>query len=344
MPLNPVKLAAQLAAAGELEPVYLLAGDEHLLLLEAADALRKRARELDYGEREVLEVEAGFDWNALARAGASLSLFSQRRLIELRLPTGRPGKEGSEAIIAFSAAPPPDTVLLITAMTWSKQHETAWVEAVEKAGAFVPFWPLKPPEQIGFIAARAQRLGVQLTPDAVEALVERTEGHLLAAAQELDKLRLLAEGERIDAMRLDELVADSARFDVFKLADAALAGDIERALRIAAALRAEGEQVPGLVPWLSAQLTQVLRLALAVESGQSADQAMRAAGVWQNRMALYRSALGRGRAAFWQARLVDAAKVEKAGKGRLRHVDPWVALERLIAAIADPRLARALAS
>lgn len=342
MPRNPAWLSQHLAAGGDLAPVYLLAGDEHLMVLEAADAIRRRARELGYGEREVLEVESGFDWDALDRAGASLSLFASRRVIDLRLPGGRPGKEGGEAITSFLSRPPPDTVLLITAMTWSRAHETAWVDAVDAAGVFVAYWPLKPGELGPWLAARAHAASVELAPDAIEALIGRTEGHLLAAAQEIDKLRLLADGRRVDAALLEELVADSARYDVFKLADAALAGDAARALRIASVLRAEGEPVPALLPYFAGQLGVVLKLAIAVEAGQAPEQAMRAAGVWHAKQAAVRAALNRGRAAFWEARLVDAARVERASKGRLRHCDPWVEFERLVASVASPALERAL--
>lgn len=342
------QLDKHLQTGGELKPVYLLAGDEHLLVFEAADALRKRAREAGYSEREVLDVESGFDWNDLARAGATLSLFATRRLIDLRLPTGRPGKEGGAAITEFCEQSPPDTILLITASTWSKQHEQAWVRSVESVGVFVPVWPLSIEQTREWIAARAIRGGLRLTSEAVDALAGRVEGNLLAAAQEIDKLVLLTHSptggasRALDAAELEAMVADNSRFDVFKLVDAALGGDAARALRIAAALRAEGESVPGLVAWFANQLNLVLRLAVAVESGSSVDQTLRGErGVWQSRYGLYRSALARGRAAFWEARLAELARVEKLGKGR-GIGDAWLEFERLIASIADSRIARAI--
>ncbi len=347
MQLKPDQIERHLANLGDLKPVYLIAGDEHLLVVEAGDAVRKRAREVGYSERDVLDVERSYDWNEFARSCASLSLFASRKFIDLRLPNGRPEKDGSAAIIDFCAKPPPDTVLLITAMTWSKQHETKWVEAVQDAGVFCPAWPLKLPETVQWVTARAARAGLKLAADAVEALVARVEGNLLAAAQEIDKLVLLSSSsgsQVLGAAELESLVEDSARFDVFKLADAMLQGDAARALRIAAALRAEGDQVPGLVPWLSGQLAVVLRIATAVEAGASADQALRSErGIWPARHPIYKSALKRGRAAFWEARMADLARVEKAGKGRLRGVDPWVELERALASIADPNIARGMA-
>src|SRR6201994_1300989 len=134
-------------AAGELKPAYLIAGEEHLLVLEAADALRARARALGYNERDVLDVEAHFDWDRLARAGASMSLFASRRLIDLRLPTGKPGKEGSDAIVEYCQNAPPDTILLIVCNEWSRQQQNAaWVEAIERIGVVLPVWTMKPEE------------------------------------------------------------------------------------------------------------------------------------------------------------------------------------------------------
>ncbi|HET9485252.1 MAG TPA: DNA polymerase III subunit delta, partial [Xanthomonadales bacterium] len=302
MALNPAQFERHLAA-GRLSPVYLIAGEEHLVALEAADALRAKARELGYGEREVLEAgEGGFEWHALSHAASSMSLFGSRRVIDLRIPGGRPGKDGAEAIAEYCASPPPDAILLISANTWSKSHETAWVNAVQDAGTILIAWPLKLTELPAFATRRAAARGLSLTPDAVELLIERTEGNLLATAQEIDKLVLLAGGRRLDAEALESLVADTARFDVFKLVDAAFAGDAARALHAVDSLRAEGESVPGMLSWLVTQLTALLRMARLVERGQGIDAAMRAEHVWATRQAAYRGALQRGGTAFWEAR------------------------------------------
>ncbi|HJU38289.1 MAG TPA: DNA polymerase III subunit delta, partial [Tahibacter sp.] len=239
MPLTLSQFNQQLAAPA-LKPVYFLAGEEHLLLIEAADALRARARALGYAERDILDAESGFDWDDLARSSAGMSLFASKKLIDLRLPTGRPGKDGAAAIVEYCERPSPDNVLLITATQWSKQHAAAWVDAVDAAGVFVPVWPLKPNELFDWVAQRMASRGVKAGRDATGALVERIEGNLLAAAQEIDKLALLAGDRVLDAATLEDLVADSARFDAGKLTDAALAGDASRALRILGGLRGEG--------------------------------------------------------------------------------------------------------
>ncbi|MGN6091378.1 MAG: DNA polymerase III subunit delta, partial [Luteibacter jiangsuensis] len=252
MPLNAMQWQKHLAG-DRMAPVYLLAGEE-LLVLEAADAVRAMARRLGYSERDVLEADSRFDWDDLARASAGLSLFATQRLLDLRLAGGRAGKDGGAAITAFASDPPPDITLLITATEWSSKHEGAWTKAVDQAGVQVVFNAPRPHEWTQWIGARLASRGLKATPDAVAMLAERVEGNLLAAAQEVDKLVVLAGDRPLDAATLESLVADSARFDAFKLTDAAFAGEGGRALRILAGLRAEGDEVIAIKGWLVKQL------------------------------------------------------------------------------------------
>jgi len=338
MPTSLAALRKQLSGP-EIAPVYLIAGAEHLIVLEAADALRARARELGYTELEVLDVEAHFDWNRLADASRAMSLFASRKVIDLRLPTGKPGKDGSAAIVAYCESPPPDTSLLITTNDWSRQHEGAWVKAVEQAGVFVPVWPLKREELPGWIGARMASRNVTATPDAIAWLAERVEGNLLAAAQEIDKLALTAGGRTIDVETLEASVADDARYDVFRLTDAAIAGDASRALRILAGLRAEGEEVIPMLGWVLNQLRQLSRL--AAEPGG-------ASGGGYGREAAMRRALKNADPLHWERCLAQAARVEIIAKGQNLDAagrswgNAWIEFERLIAAIAKPRVAKHL--
>jgi DNA polymerase III subunit delta len=339
--ISASQLDDHLARADALRPVYLIAGEEPLLLLEAADALRRRARALGYSERDVLDVESGFDWNDLARAGASMSLFASRRIIELRLPTGKAGTEGSTAITEYCDSAPPDVVLIIHAMQWSKAHEAKWVQSVEKAGVFVQIKPVYREELVGWIGARARSREVQLTPDAVQLLADRIEGNLLAAAQEIDKLVLLAPGQRIDADALLELVADSARYNVFAMVDAALAGDSVRVRRVLAGLKAEGEQVAGLCGWLVTSLNVVLRLA-AVPRHQL-DNQMKNERLFGARQNAFKRALARGDRSFWEQRLAEVAFVDRVSKGRAGG-DAFLALERTLLRMADQGAAQGMAT
>ncbi|WEN16589.1 DNA polymerase III subunit delta [Rhodanobacter sp. AS-Z3] len=336
MPLSAGQWQKALAA-DSLQSVYLLAG-EQLLVLEAADALRAQARKLGYSEREVLEVGQHFDWNDLARAGASMSLFASRRLIDLRLPTGRPGTEGAKAINAFCADPPPDVTLLITAMEWSNKHDGAWSKKLDGSGSMVVFNAPRPNEWAGWITARLAAHRLTATPDAVALLAERVEGNLLAAAQEIDKLAVLHGEGRIDASEMENLVADSARYDVFKLTDAAFMGDGARALRILAGLRSEGDELLALMGWLVNQLQLALRLANASDLAAQ----FRAEHLWQARETLFRQALRRAPREHWLQCLARASRIDRMVKGR-EQGNPWQEAERLIAALAEPRAARALA-
>jgi DNA polymerase III subunit delta len=245
--LNADSLASQLRE--RLLPIYLISGDEPLLSAEAADAVRERARAAGFTEREVHFPERAADWQELRGAARALSLFGTRRVLEIRLTGAKPGAAGNSALLSLLEAPAPDTVFLILSPRLDRDAQGAeWVRAAERQGAWVPVWPVDPPRFVAWLRARARRLGIELSDAALELLAGRTEGNLLAAHQELGKLALLAGSAPVTPETVLASVADSARFDVFQLADAALAGEAGRALRVLAGLRAEGTE-PTLVLW-----------------------------------------------------------------------------------------------
>lgn len=323
-------------AADALAPVYLLAGAP-LLVIEAADGVRARARELGYSEREVLDVGQHFDWDDLARAAASMSLFATRRVLDLRLPTGRPGNDGAKAITAFCADLPADVTLLITALEWSRKHDGVWSRKLDAAGVMVVFNPPQGGDWPAWIGARLASRGLAATREATTLLAERVEGNLLAAAQEIDKLAMLHGGGRLDVSEMEALVADSARYDVFKLTDAAFGGEGARALRIMAGLRAEGDELLALMGWLINQLQLALRLSTA----PNLNSQMRAEHVFAARENLFRQALRRAPREHWLQCLRRAGRIDRMVKGR-ELGDPWREAERLIAVIASPGANRAL--
>jgi DNA polymerase-3 subunit delta len=227
--------------------VYLVSGDEPLLVGEAADAIRAAARAQGYADRSVFFIDRGFSWDELRQATQSLSLFAERRLFELRMP-GKPDK-GAATLIDIATRPPPDVVcLIVTDKLDKKTSETPWVRAIEKHGAWVPIWPIETAALPGWLRARAQALRVDMEPEAARLIVDRVEGNLLAAKQELEKLALLSNGECISAELVLRSVGDSARYDVFQLGEAAAAGDAERALHILLGLKSEGIE-PTLILW-----------------------------------------------------------------------------------------------
>jgi len=347
MELTPDRIARQLA--GEpLRPAWLVAGPETLLVLEAADEIRKAARAQGIDEREVHDMEGRDpDWDALAASICAPSLFANRRLVELRLPTGKPGTAGSKLICEICAEPPQDVVLLVIANEWSRAHGGKWSEALGRIGHSCIAWPIKPHELNGWIERRLRSRGIKVTPDAVGQLAQRVEGNLLAAAQEIDKLALLAgseSGATLDAKAMESLVSDSARFDVFRLVDAALNGQPAQVSRMLAGLRAEGEAVPALLGMVAKEITTLAALSRA----RNLAAEFKAQRVWDSKQAVYTRALKRHSPARWQRFVAEVGRVDRIAKGRVRlgeeSADPWLQLERMLLAVADKGALGLLAS
>ena len=340
--MTPERMAA-LPDDGTLHPVHLVAGPEMLRVLEAADSVRRRARAQGIGERAVFDADGrDFDWGMLEATFNAPSLFSARRLVEVRLPTGKPGKEGIATISSFCANPPPDVILLITAGEWSKAHYGKWTEAVSRVGVISIAWAIKPHELAGWVETRLRTKGLNADRDAVQVLVERVEGNLLAAAQEIDKLALLAGGDSLDAATMQSLVADAARYDVFRLTDAVLDGQAAQVSRMLAGLRAEGDAVAGLMPMVIRELLRTAALARAQARGANLGAEMKSQGIWEARQAPFKRALQRHpNPARWDRFVVEASRIDRIAKGRADG-DAWVAMERLLLAIAEARAVRLL--
>ena len=348
MDLKPDRLATQLAAEA-LRPAYLVAGPEPLLVLEAADAIRAAARAQGVGEREVFDADGARepDWAALESTFRAPSLFASRRVVELRLPTGKPGVEGAKLIAEFCSEPPADVTLLVTAGDWSMKHGGKWSEAIARIGHTVIAWAIKPHELTDWIERRLRGKGLRTDREAVQRLADLVEGNLLAAAQEIDKLVLLNAGNAddgiLDAARMTALVADAARFDVFRLVDAAMNGHGAQVSRMLAGLRAEGEVVPALLGMIVKELQVCAALAqVQARNGNLAGE-FKAQRIWDSKQAMYRRALQRHDPRHWVRFVAWAGKVDRIAKGRAAG-DPWLALERLLLAVADNKAVRLLAS
>lgn len=321
------QLSAQLQRG--LSPLYAVYGDDPLLTLEAADAIRAAARASGCSEREVFTVERGFNWQSLMASGNSLSLFASQRLLEIRIPGGKPGTEGSKALEAYCANLPQDTVTLMLLPKLDKASQnTKWFKALDSVGATVQVYPVdyaRLPEWIGRrLAAQNQKAD----RDTLRFLAERVEGNLLAAHQEIQKLSLLYPEGSLSFEQVKNAVCDVARYDVFKLGDALLEGDAARSTRILDGLRGEGED-PVLILWaLSREARQLAKIQVAVKAGTPAPQAMRNAGVWDSRQALVGKALRRLPLDKLQAALKRAADIDRMIKGLLKG-DVWDELLQL---------------
>jgi DNA polymerase-3 subunit delta len=330
-------LAASLAR--QLQTIYLVSGDEPLLVNEAADAIRATARKQGFEERELHVVERGFDWQGLIANSRSMSLFAQRKIVEIRMANAAPGEQGADAIVELAGEPSPDTlVLIITAKLDGRTQNSRWVSAVEKNGVLVQVWPIDLPRLPAWIRERLGRHKLHADPAAASLLAERVEGNLLAAHQEIEKLALLLPPGPISAETVLDAVADSARFDVLQLGEAAMRGQTARALRILEGLRGEDVE-PTLVLWaVNKDLQWIARARGLMRRGQSAESAMNALYVWRPRQNAMGQALSRMNGHTLRNLLLDAERVDRTIKG-VEKGDPWLALERLVARLAGVKVA-----
>jgi DNA polymerase-3 subunit delta len=321
MALRAEQLQAQLAKS--LAPLYVVHGDEPLLALEAADAVRAAARTAGYREREVFFAERGFDWSELLHAGASLSLFGDKKIVELRIPTGKPGPQGAEAIGAYCARAGADILTLVSLPRLDRAGQSsAWFNALSAAGVVVDVFPVERARLPAWIGERLARQGQRAPREVLEFLADRVEGNLLAAFQEVQKLALLApEGELgLDDVR--EVVANVARYDAYDASAALLAGDTARYVRVIEGLRGEGE-APTFVLWAIAEdLRALARVQSGAAEGRPLDALLRENRVWGPRQALIKSALRRLPVAAIERALAHAALIDRAIKGVAR-LEAW---------------------
>lgn len=297
--------------------VYLISGDDPLQSGEAADAIRKAVKKADYLIREVLTVETGFDWNQLAFTADSMSIFADKKLIDLRLGSAKPGTEGAKALQEFCQRLDKETVLLITAAKFTAATmKTKWVQSLDQAGVIVQIWPLEAAALIQWLQRRAQRKGLQISQDGLKVLASRVEGNLLAAAQEIEKLYAVHGETSVSKQAVEEMVADSARFDVFKLTDSLLSGHMNRAIKILNGLKAEGVAAP-IIVWALARETRLLiNIRLAIQQGQNKEGVYKNYRLWDKRKHLVNTALSRMDVKSLQKALLLCSQADKQIKGQ----------------------------
>ncbi len=282
----------------------------------------------------------GFDWKELAATGFELSLFSRRRIVELRLPTGKPGREGGAAIIELAEKAGEDLLFVVQTPKLDRNTANAkWAKSLDALGGTVQVWPISPRDLPAWIAARMQQSGLSPDRDAVRMIADRVEGNLLAAQQEIEKLRLLLGEGTVSAEDVNRAVADSSRFDVYQLVDAALMGDTPRALRILDGVHAEGVDAVIVVWALTRELRVLARLAESVESGGNLGAALQKSGVWRNRQNIVRACVGRHSLAGFHAMIQASRIADAAAKGQMAG-DAWQLATNLVWRLsADRRVA-----
>ena len=316
--------------ARQLAPVYVIHGDEPLLAIEAADAVRTAARKAGFTQRSVLLVERGFKWGELHAASASMSLFGDKNLVELRMPTGKPGTEGAEAIISHCSKVSPDTLLMVSVPRLPKRDQSAaWFTALNRTGSCVDIWPVDRARLPEWIATRLAGQKQSAGRQALQFLADCVEGNLLAAHQEVQKLALLLPAGELDFDTVRAVVLNVARYDTGKLGETMLSGDVARLARMLEGLRAEGEAPPRILWMLADEIRAIATIKEGLANGRSMADLCRENRVWgEPRQTLVGRAVQRLSTTTLHGALSRAARIDRMVKGVARG-DVWDELMQL---------------
>ena len=324
MLLKTEQLPASLAK--KLAPIYLISGDEPLQSGEAADAVRLAAKNSGYENRELLTVDAHFSWVDFMQAANAMSIFSDKKIIDLRLPSGKPGMEGSKALISYCERLPEDTLLLITAGKLEKNAtKSKWVMTLEKYGVIIQVWPLEGKDLVEWIQKRMQRKGLSTNKQGQRLIATRVEGNLLAANQEIEKLYVLYGSATLTTQQIEEVVADASRYDVFNLVNAALSGRVERVNKILLGVRHEGIAAPIVLWALTREIRSLISIQLQLQAGQPRNTVFMKHQVWDKRQKLFSHALSKLTRQNLLNALLLAAKTDRQIKGE-QAGDCWESL------------------
>ncbi|MBA4141594.1 MAG: DNA polymerase III subunit delta [Nitrosospira sp.] len=327
MRISPDQLSGHLQK--QLAPLYTVFGEELLLTIEAADLVRAKARQAGYVEREIFTVDQSFNWPELQQRSSCLSLFGERRIMDIRIPSGKPGSQGSALIEEYCHSLPPDTVTLVTLPRIDRQGTaTKWFKALEGAGVLVPVHAV---ERARLAAWVGQRLGMQgqgADRDTLQFLADKVEGNLLAAYQELKKLELLYPAGILSFDQVKDAVLDVARYDVFKLSGAMMAGETGRYHRVLEGLRGEGAALPLIVFTLAGQIRALITIRNGLDAGRPLMQLMNQVRAWGDQQKLLESAARRLGAEQLVPALMHVSKIDRMSKG-VAMGDPWDELLQL---------------
>jgi DNA polymerase III subunit delta len=327
MKISIDRLASQLEKT--LAPIYMVSGDETLLVEEAGHLIRQTAETKGFTERQIFNVDNRFNWNQLLESANTLSLFNDKSLLELRLPSGKINEAGKKALLTYVENPRKNKILFITAgkLTGPTQN-TKWFKALEKNGVFVQIWPITPQQLPNWIQLQLRKLDISTTSDAIKFLAESVEGNLLAAKQEIEKLSLLYDKKQLSLDEVITAISDNARYDVFTLADSALSGDSKRTLKILIGLKNEGAE-PTLMLWaLTKEIRTLITMAQQLTQGDNLDNVLYKNRVWEKKKPIVRLALKRHNSNTLLKLLYIASQIDRVIKG----VEPgnaWDLLNKL---------------
>ncbi|MFQ3172470.1 MAG: DNA polymerase-3 subunit delta [Oleispira sp.] len=331
MKLKTEQLGAHLQK--QLAPFYIISGDEPLLVQETCDQIRLATKKYGIEERELLHAEAGFDWTDLLDQVNAMSLFASRRLIEVRIPNGKPSDKG-KALLEVTVNPNPDNVVLIvTPRLDAATQKTKWFKALEAVGVFIAIWPIDRNQLPGWLQRRIQAAGMSASQDAVALFAQRIEGNLLAGVQEIEKMRMMGT-QQISVELVEEATADSARYDAFTFADSCLLGNVGDAMRILSHLKAEGHEAIMILGALVRKIRQLI--SLQAYGPQRLTEGFKSQNIWPKQQPPFKSALTRLRQAELFECLQTAEQTDRAIKGDGN--DPWLLLSRLTELLTGVRM------
>ena len=329
MNVRPDQLQSMIAKT--TYPVYMVSGDEPLQQMESLDLIRSHLRQNDFSEREILDADAQFDWQRLMDEAANMSLFATRRIVEIRLPSAKPGKQGSQALKDYLSRPPEDTVLIINAgKIDGNSKKSAWYKAVDQSGLVVQCWPVPVDKLSHWLMQRFKVRDMEADNDVLAYISQHVEGNLLAADQEIEKLYLLLGPGKITYADVAEAVTSQSRYSVFELVDMLLVGNTKRVIKIIAGLKAEGV-VPVVVNWALAK--DIRLLMQASQDVSSADFMLKRSGVWQSRITMFKSCMSRHTVRSFQLMLKRCSYLDAVSKGMI-DANIWDEIETLCVRIA----------
>lgn len=313
-----------------LQPIYLISGDETLLVQESCDLIRSKCKEQGFTERETHQIDAKFNWDEVLLSANTLSLFSDKKLVELHCQSEKIGDSGSKCLQALIHELNPDTIfLVIMPKLASAQQQSKWFKAVDAAGITLPIWPIDRANLPSWIQNRLHQYGLNASNDAVNFIADNVEGNLLAAKQEIEKLRLLVKTDTLDLETVTEMVSNSSRYTIFNLTDKCLAGDLTAALRTLGGLKSEGTEAIRVLWILTHELRVLHRLQTAQQQGQPLTQAMRSERIFDSRQNMIQSALRRLSKSRIETLLRKSRLIDQSIKG-IKKESPWMLLEQLI--------------
>lgn len=331
---GPDQLAKQ---CQNLAPVYLISGDETLLQQESCDMIRQQCKLQGFSERQVFHPQVNADWGEILAAANSLSLFADRQLIEIRLPTGKVNETGKKALLELVQTPNPDNVILITSPKLEgASNKSTWLKAIEQQGVFLPIWPLEAKQLPNWLQQRLAQQGLSADQEALQLIADRVEGNLLAAQQEVDKLALIANDSHIGLELVLDAVADSSRYSVFNLLDYCLGGDVQHALKVLHGLKGEGNEPLSILWLLVRDIRRLHQIQSAVDMGQNIESVLQKNGVFRQQQGAFKQALRRLSKPQLTQLLSLGQVADQACKG-MHKSNPWVLLEQLVLGLGASR-------